>query len=78
MLSKSARRGIISARVVGFLLLEHHVQSTIMSDAACASLVSRITSPHRNVGGNEHDVVFTVGKVYRDDLIRPDLCTFFQ
>lgn len=37
---------IISARVAGFLLLEHHVQSTIMSDAACASLVSRIASPH--------------------------------
>ena len=72
-----AKEDIVSARVAGYLLLEFHAQSDILGDRPCTSLVSLVVLPppeSADTGGNEHDVVFGVGKLCRDKLIR--LCAF--
>jgi len=70
---QQAEEDIISARVVGYLLLELDAQPSTFGDGPCASIVKQVTSPPQDAGDNEHNVVFNVGKLYRDKLIR--MCT---
>ena len=66
---------IMSARVVGHFLLEFHAQPDTFGDSPCASLVRWIT-PYQSDDRNEHRVIFDVGGLYRDKLIR--LCAFIK
>ena len=71
---QEAEENIMTARVTGYLLLELHAQAGIFGDAPYTSLVNLIISPPRSTGGNEHDVVYHVGKFCCATLIR--LCMF--
>lgn len=66
----------MSARIVGYFLLEFHERSHIFSDAPCATLVKRITSMPREVGEDEHDVIYRLGTLFRDNFI--PLCMFIE
>ena len=70
---RNAGEDIMSARVAGYLLLEFDTWPGLFG-AACASIVKQVTSPPQGLKKNQHDVVFEVGKLYRDKLLR--LCAF--
>ena len=63
---------MISAGVVGYLLLELNARSEILGEQPCASIVKEVTS--QVSGKKERDVVFEVGRHYRNKLLRA--CTF--
>lgn len=63
----------ICARVVGYLLLEFHAQSRIISDTPCKSLARWIISAPQSAGDTAN-VVYSVGRLCRDKFIR--LCAF--
>ena len=70
---QQAEEDIVSARAVGYLLLEFDAQSGTFGDGPCASIVRQVTSLPRDTGGkeyNEHSVIFDVGKLCRDKLLR--------
>lgn len=69
---------LIAARVAGFLLLELCARRHILGSKAYLRVAQEIISQPLDA---EHDVVFSVGRHYRDHLIRscmPDyhLCRF--
>ncbi|KAG6375712.1 hypothetical protein JVT61DRAFT_3287 [Boletus reticuloceps] len=61
---------IMSARVVGYLLLEFHERSHIFGDTPCASLAKWVTSMPQNQGDSEHDVIYGLGTLFREKFIR--------
>ena len=65
---------IIAARVAGYLLVELFNCSEILTTRPCEQLSVDLQSESRD-GGSVNDVVFKIGKMYRDHFIR--LCTFF-
>jgi len=74
---QQAGEDIVSARAVGYLLLEFDAQSGIFGDGPCASIVKQVTSLARGTGGkehNEHNVILNIGKLCRDKLLR--MCAF--
>jgi len=71
---QQAQEDIMSARVVGYLLLEFIAQCDALGDSPCASLVKWVTSPPQSTGDNVDDVIFGVGKLCRDKFIC--LCAF--
>ena len=70
---QEAKTNAMFARVAGYLLVELFDRRAVLTESPCESLAQQLTSPHRN-GGTAHDVVFQVGKLMRDHLLR--LCTF--
>ena len=73
---RQAEGDIVSARVAGYLLLEFHAQSAHFGSKACASVVTQVTSLPQDAGGDEHRVIFEVGRLFRDKFVR--LCAFDQ
>lgn len=67
---EEAREDIMSARVVGYLLLEFDAQSDTFGDTPCDILVKWVTLPPQSPGHNELDVIVGIGKLYRDKFIR--------
>ncbi|KAG6375726.1 hypothetical protein JVT61DRAFT_2571 [Boletus reticuloceps] len=61
---------IMSARVVGYLLLEFHERSRIFGDTPCATLAKWVTSMPQNQGDSEHDVVYGLGTLVREKFLR--------
>lgn len=70
---KEARGQLISARVVGYLLVELYTRRSILYDKPAAWLMREILSESQQ-GGSSHDVIFGVGKWHRDHLLRT--CAF--
>ena len=68
------QENVISARVAGYLLLEFDARSEILGEQPCASIVEEVTSQHQVSGQKERDVVFEVGRQYRNKLLRA--CAF--
>ncbi|KAF8121344.1 hypothetical protein EV363DRAFT_1302273 [Boletus edulis] len=66
-IGQESKGDVISARVVGYLLLEFHRRSHIIGDQPCVSLVRSVTVPIH--GESRHDVVFHVGNLYFCKLI---------
>ena len=64
---------IISARVAGYFLIELFKWREILSTVPCDRLSIELQSESRK-GGSVNDVVFQVGKMYRERFIR--LCAF--
>ena len=74
-IKEQAKEDIISARIIGYLLLEFHAQYRIFGGKPCTELVRWATSPSRNPDRPEqHHVIFDVGKLCRDKLLRA--CAF--
>ena len=73
MIGPEAKDNLISARVAGYLLLELYNRRTTLADRPSSSLVKSIVSPSQD-GGGSVDVVFAVGKFYRNILLR--MCAF--
>ena len=71
---RQANEDIVSTRVAGYILLEFHAQSDSFGDRARASIVTRVTSLPRDTGGDDHNIVFDAGRLFRDKFIR--LCAF--
>ena len=65
---------IISARVAGYFLIELFNRRAFITTEPCDRLSKRLQSEGREPGMSANDVVFQVGKLYRDRLIR--LCAF--
>ena len=66
-----AKEDTISARIIGYLLLEFHAQRHIFGDKPCTELVRRAVSPSQNPDRpQQHHVIFDIGKLYRDKLLR--------
>jgi hypothetical protein len=65
---------IISARVAGYLLVELFNWSNILTMCPCDQLSNELQSKSQEPGGSVNDVVFKIGKMYRDRFIR--LCAF--
>jgi len=74
---QGAKQNLIYARVVGYLLLELFDRRMILSDGPCESLVKQLTSLPRE-SGDPRDVVFRVGKLHRDSLLRMCALGFFS
>ena len=72
-LHANGRDNLISARVAGYLLLELFNRRGVLSEGPCASLVKQLNSPSLT-GGNAIQVVFEVGKLHHNHLLR--LCGF--
>jgi hypothetical protein len=70
---KEVRDQLISARVVGCLLVELYARRSILYDKPAASLMREILSESQE-GESSHDVVFGVGRRHRDHLLRA--CAF--
>ena len=73
---RQAEGDIVSARVAGNLLLEFYAQSAHFGSKACASVVMQVTSLPQDPSGDEHRVIFEVGRLFRDKFLR--LCAFDQ
>ena len=69
-------RDIMSARIVGYLLLEFREQRIIFGDVPCSTLDKWITSIPQEANENEHGVVYRLGMRLCDDFIR--LCMFIE
>ena len=65
---------IICARVAGYLLVELFNWREILTTHPCDRLSKELQSESQEPGGSVNDVVFKVGKLYRDRFIR--LCAF--
>ena len=72
-LQEDAKNNVMFARVAGYLLLEFFNRRAVLSESPCKSLARHLASPPRN-RGTSHDVVFQVGKLLHDHLLR--MCTF--
>jgi len=66
---EQAEDDIISARVAGYLLVELFRQREILTEEPCKRLLKELRSESRE-GGDANDVVFQVGKLYRNKYIR--------
>ena len=71
---RQAKDDTICARVAGYLLLEFHARWSLFGDKACASVVMQVTSRPQDTSGDEHSVIFEVGRLFREKFIR--LCAF--
>ena len=67
---------MISARITGYVLLEFHERSRILTDVPCSTLVKWITSKHQETGKNEREVIYSLGTCLRDNFIR--LCMLIK
>ena len=65
---------IIFARVAGYLLLEFFDLRDILTTGPCDQILKELQSGSQEPAGNANDVVFKIGKFYRDRFIR--LCMF--
>jgi hypothetical protein len=65
---------IMSARVAGYLLVELFNWRKILTTGPCDQLLKELQSKSLEPGGSVNDVVFKVGKLYRDRFIRS--CAF--
>ena len=65
---------ITSARVAGYLLLEFFHLRDILTTGACEQISKELHLENQEPGGSVNDVVFKIGKFYRDRFIR--LCMF--
>lgn len=66
-----AEQDVISARVLGYLLLEFHSWCHILGDKPCTELVSWVILPSRNPNQQEqHYVFFDNGKLCCDKFLR--------
>ena len=72
--NKEAEEDVISARVAGYLFVELFNRRTILSGGPCKSLVKQHISSPRESSDTGHDLVFRIGKWYREYFLR--LCTF--
>ena len=69
------KENLVFAWVIGFLLLElFNARNGILGNEAYESIVKDVLSPPLDLNHSCHQVVFTLGKLYRDHLIR--CCTF--
>ena len=71
--TNKAKDNIISARVAGYLLVELFDRREILTEGPCSRLSIELQSEDKE-GGDANDVVFKLGKLYRDRLMR--LCAF--
>jgi hypothetical protein len=67
-LQDGADENVISARVVGHLLLELYARRGILGDQPYLSVIDEIVCSPQNC---DDDLIFELGKRYRDHLIRP-------
>ena len=65
-----ADENVISARVIGYLLLELYARCPTLGDQACSKVIQEVISLSQDSEHDEHDVVLMVGKRHRDHLIR--------
>ena len=66
---------LVSARVVGFLVLELGARHHILGSQACSKVIQEVISLSQDPNCDENDAVFVVGKRHLDHLIRG--CTFY-
>ncbi|KAF9645778.1 hypothetical protein BDM02DRAFT_3189404 [Thelephora ganbajun] len=64
-----ANENLMLARVVGHLFLELHARCDILGDRPCEAIIDEVMSPSTD-HGDGGNVVFEVGRRYRDHLIR--------
>jgi hypothetical protein len=67
-LQDGADENVISARVVGHLLLELYARRGILGDQSYLSVIDEIVCSPQD---RDDDLIFELGKRYRDHLIRP-------
>ncbi|KAI9567170.1 hypothetical protein HD554DRAFT_2220399 [Boletus coccyginus] len=67
---EQAREDVMSARIVGYLLLEFHAQQDTLGDIPCDTLVKWVTSKPKDGAHDEHDVILNTGRLIRDKFIR--------
>ena len=65
-----ADENVISARVIGYLLLELYTRCPTLGDQAWSKVIQEVVSLSQDSEHDEHDVVFMVGQRHRDHLIR--------
>ncbi|KAI9567689.1 hypothetical protein HD554DRAFT_2267066 [Boletus coccyginus] len=68
-LQEQVREDIMSARVVGYFLLELHAQKGAFGEIPCDTLVKWVTMLPQSAG-DTHNVIIGVGKVCHDKFIR--------
>ena len=61
---------IVSARVVGYLLIELFARSKILPKDSYRCVAEEITSEPREQGGGPFALIFEIGKRYRDRFLR--------
>ena len=72
--NKEAEQNVVSARVAGHLLVELFSRRTILSEGPSRSLAKQLILSPRDSSDTDHDLVFRIGKWYREYFLR--LCTF--
>ena len=65
-----ADENVISARVIGYLLLELYARCPTLGIQACSKVIQEVISLSQDSEHDEHDVIFMVGERHRDHLIR--------
>jgi len=79
VLQDKANGNLVSARVIGYLLLELHAQRGVLTDKPFSKLVDEIIlSAQDEDKPGAVDVVFRLGQKYRDQLVRACVFDFFS
>ena len=65
-----ADENVMSARVIGYLVLELYARCPTLGGQACSKVVQEVVSLSQDSKHDEYDVVFMVGKRHRDHPIR--------
>ena len=75
--SDTAKENMVLSRVVGYLLIELFDRKGVLDPTPCESVRDSILSKSQQASQTTHDVVFEMGRKYRDHLIRACAFDFF-